>query len=136
MWNEPTKKRLATIPGLYETEHTPLQDKIIHLHFFIGGCDWYIAEHDGGDLFWGYAILNGDYLMAEWGYISFKELSELSIGGLEIDCELPEYFKPKRAAEIDKIRKGMRWPLPGKEVQDAAEGNELPDRERISHVNE
>lgn len=122
---------MATIPGLYETEHTPLQDKIIHLHFFIGGCDWYIAEHDGGDLLWGYAILNGDYQMAEWGYISFRELRDISVGGLEIDCELEEYFKPKRAAEIDKICKGMMWPLPGKEVQ-SAESYEISNPEGIN----
>ena len=67
MWNEPSKERLEKIPRLYETEDTRLQDKLIHLHFFIGGCDWYIGEYDGEDLFWGFAILNEDYEMAEWG---------------------------------------------------------------------
>ena len=45
MWNMPTEEELAKIPMLYETENIPLMDKIIHLHFFIGGCDWYIAEY-------------------------------------------------------------------------------------------
>ena len=45
MWNTPTKEELAKIPRLYETENIPLKDKIIHMHFFIGGCDWYIAEY-------------------------------------------------------------------------------------------
>ncbi len=67
MWNTPTEEELAKIPRLYETENIPLKDKIIHLHFFIGGCDWYIVEYDGDDLFWGYAILNGDTENAEWG---------------------------------------------------------------------
>ena len=44
MWNVPSKKRLAKIPGLYETEHIPLQEKLVYLHFFIGGCDWFIAN--------------------------------------------------------------------------------------------
>ncbi len=57
MWNTPTKKRLSKIPKLYETEGVALKDKLIYLHFFIGDCDWYIAEYDGEDLFWGYAIL-------------------------------------------------------------------------------
>jgi hypothetical protein len=69
MWNEPTKERLATIPRLYETENIPIKDKPIYLHFFIGGCDWYIAEFDGDDIFFGFAILNNDYEMAEWGYV-------------------------------------------------------------------
>ena len=60
MWNEPNKERLEKLPKLYETEHTPLKDKLIHLHFFIGGSDWYIAEFDGKDLFFGFAILNND----------------------------------------------------------------------------
>ena len=25
------------------TEYVPLAQKIIHLHFFIGGCDWYVG---------------------------------------------------------------------------------------------
>ena len=53
MWNIPSKKRLERIPKLYETEHIPLKEKFIHLHFFIADCDWYIAEFDGNDLFWG-----------------------------------------------------------------------------------
>jgi hypothetical protein len=109
MWNEPGKERLASIPFLYETEKTPLTEKLIHLHFFIGGCDWYIAEHDGEDLFWGFAILNEDYDMAEWGYISLAELKAIRINGwLEIDCETP--WRVKMAVEIEKIRKAHRWP--------------------------
>ena len=104
MWNEPSKERLAKIPKLYETENVPLPDKRIHLHFFIGGSDWYIAEYDN-DLFWGYAILNGDYVNAEWGYISFSEFKEIKIDGwLEIDCELEEHWKVRKASEIEKIR--------------------------------
>ena len=63
MWNEPSTERLSKIPRLYETENIKAQDKMIHLHFFIGGCDWFVAEYDGQDLFWGFAILNQDYEM-------------------------------------------------------------------------
>jgi len=50
MWNLPTIGRLKQIPELYETENTPLKDKLIYLHFFIGACDWYIAEFDHQDI--------------------------------------------------------------------------------------
>ena len=103
MWNTPTKRELAQIPKLYETENIPLKDKIIHMHFFIGGCDWYIVECDGGDLFWGYAILNGDTENAEWGYISFKELKELNARGIEVDRDL--YWELTPARNISKITK-------------------------------
>lgn len=116
MWNIPDKERLAKIPKLYETEEVPLKDKDIHLHFFIAGSDWYIAEYDGQDLFWGYAILNGDLQMAEWGYISFKELRDISINGIEIDCELEDYFHVQKASSIAKLCEGNGWPMPGKKV--------------------
>lgn len=109
MWNVPTKERLDKIPKIYETEKLNLKDKLIHLHFFIGGCDWYVSEFDGKDTFWGYAILNSDYDLAEWGYFSFSELQAISINGIEIDCELEEYFKIRKASEIDKICIGNRW---------------------------
>ena len=103
MWNEPTQEQLTKLPKLYQTENIPLTDKLIHLHFFIGGCDWYIAEYDGEDLFWGYAILNSDFEMAEWGYISHEELKRIKIPpGIEVDNDL--FWKVRKASEIDKIR--------------------------------
>ena len=102
MWNEPTKEELDQLPRLYETEETPLREKLVRLHFFIANCDWYVVEFDGDDLFWGYAIL-GDPDMAEWGYISFQELRQLKIRpGFEVDRDL--YWKPTKASEVDKIR--------------------------------
>ena len=110
MWNTPSKDRLSRIPRLYETEHIPLQEKLIHLHFFIGGCDWYVAEYDGEDLFWGFVILNDDFQNAEWGYISLSELKSIKVDGwLEIDCELEELWCVRKASEIEKIRKAHGW---------------------------
>jgi len=109
MWNTPSEDRLSKIPKLYETEHIHLQDKLIYLHFFIGGCDWYIAEFDGEDIFWGFAILNNDYEMSESGYISFSELKSINHRGIEIDCELEEYFPVKKSSEIEKIRIAHGW---------------------------
>jgi len=108
MWNEPTNERLAQIPKLYETEEISLKDKIIYLHFFIGGCDWYVAETDG-DMFWGFVVLNNDFDMSEWGYFPLSELKAINIKGIEIDCELEEYFNPTKASEIDNICKGNGW---------------------------
>ena len=105
MWNEPSKERLTKIPKLYEHENIPLPDKVIYLHFFIAGSDWYIAEYDGDDLFWGYAILNGDHVNAKWGYISFSELKPIRINGwLEVDCETEESWKIRKASEIKGIK--------------------------------
>ena len=110
MWNKPTKKQLARIPELYETEEVPSQEKVIYLHFFIGSSDWYIAEYDHGgeDLFWGFTILNQDYQNAEWGYISLSELKSIKIQGwLEIDNDL--HWKVRPAKEVDLICEAQGW---------------------------
>lgn len=102
MWNEPTLEELAKLPRLYDTERTPVEDKLIHMHFFIGGCDWYIAEYDPLDrLFFGYAILNNDLQNAEWGYTSYDELRELNVRGIEVDRDL--YWQTRKAIAVDRI---------------------------------
>ena len=80
MFNEPSAQVLNALPRLYTDEDTPTEDKIIHLHFFIGGCHWYATEFDGDDLFFGFANLN-DPEMAEWGYFSLVELKTIRVNG-------------------------------------------------------
>lgn len=107
MWNPPTSEALSQLPRLYQTENVPVEDKIIHLHFFLGGCDWYIAEYDGQDLMFGFAILNNDTQNAEWGYVSLAELKETSVGGIEVDRDI--YWRPKQAKDIDRIRACIKF---------------------------
>lgn len=102
MWNSPSKRELRQLPGLYKTEQVPAKEKVIHLHFFIGGCDWYAAEFDGEDTFFGYAVLNGDMHNAEWGYFSLSELQSITIRGIQIDRDL--YWKVRPAGEITALR--------------------------------
>ena len=64
-------------------------------------------------MFWGFAILNNDYTMAEWGYISFSELKAIKLNSwLEVDCETEEAWEVRKASEIEKIRKAHGWPDP------------------------
>lgn len=77
------------IPGLYETEDTPLEEKTIFQRYELKsvGFYWLIAELDTKErLAFGYANLNNDDF-AEWGYISIDEL-------LENGAELDEEWKP------------------------------------------
>jgi len=134
MWNIPTEERLAKIPKLYETEHVPLKDKLIYLHFFIGGCDWYIAEFDGVDIFFGFAILNNDYEMAEWGYVSISELKDIKIQGwLEVDCETEEIWQICKASEIEKIRIAHGWLKEKETRQDISKEEELILKVKAGH---
>ncbi|MCA9401825.1 MAG: DUF2958 domain-containing protein [Candidatus Omnitrophica bacterium] len=108
MWNKPTTEDLRNLPPLYATEDTPLKEKVIHMHFFLGGCDWYAAEYDPDqELFFGFVILNNDYEMAEWGYFSLPELAEIKASFMEVDRDL--HFPPKQAQEIADICKAQGW---------------------------
>ncbi len=101
MWNKPSDEELSRMPRLYETENVPLEDKIIHQHYFIGSCDWYMAEYGPEErLFFGHAILNNDLQNAEWGYTSLDELADINVRGIEIDRDL--YWEPKRFGDIRK----------------------------------
>jgi len=119
MWNEPTEVELAKVPRLYETESIPVKDKIVHIHFFLASSDWYIVEFDGEDIFFGFACLNNWKDLAEWGYISFKELRELrvkqpiGIDGqrmlipIEVDRDLN--WISRKSFNVSLIRECQRW---------------------------
>ena len=107
MWNKPSREELAKIPPLYSTDGVPLKEKMIHMHFFLGGCDWYAAEYDHeSQCFFGFVILNDDLEMAEWGYFNLQELSDLKVEFLEVDRDL--HFEPKKAMEIERIQQAER----------------------------
>lgn len=113
MWNKPSKEELSKMPAMYSTENVPLREKVIHMHFFIGGCDWYATEYDPKDeLFFGFAILNNDLQNAEWGYFSLKELSELKVSFVEVDHDL--HWTPTQAQNVEKIAEAQGWGLPCK----------------------
>lgn len=76
----------------------PLAQRIIHLHFFIGACDWHVAEVD--DDTWeafGYADL-GDPQNAEWGCLSLLDLEAVVVvPGFVVERDLgwmPHSFSP------------------------------------------
>ncbi|GIJ12224.1 UvrD-helicase domain-containing protein [Micromonospora andamanensis] len=87
------------VPALYATEQQPNGDKIIYLHYFGGGNDWWIAEYDPptGEGF-GYACINGDADNAEWGYHSLVELEQIRRGLLIIERDL--HWTPRPAREL------------------------------------
>jgi len=111
MWSTPTAQELVGIPRLYQAEDIPLKQKLIHLHFFIGSTDFFICEYNGTDTFWSFVILNGDYEMAEFGYINFDELKSIRANGWqEIDCDQHWHVRP--ANQVKKICIAQGWTLP------------------------
>jgi hypothetical protein len=110
MWNKPTEKQLAILPAMYSTENIDVKDKVIQMHFFFGGSDWYATEYSPEkELFFGFVILNDDALNAEWGYFSLPEMCEINFQGVEIDRDL--YWKACPAKDVEKISKALGWDL-------------------------
>jgi len=115
MWNPPSESALRKLPRLYETEDVEAKEKLIYLHFFVAGSDWFVAEYDGEDVFFGFACLNGWKDCAEWGYISFQELRDLkvrqSFGGkvMYLEVEYDEYWDVRKAKDVKLISECQGW---------------------------
>lgn len=63
---------LYGIPELYSQEGK-MFDAIVYAHYFHGSTDILITEKRANEMF-GYTILNGDYEMAEFGYLTIDSI--------------------------------------------------------------
>lgn len=84
-------RRIIAMPATYETQGEP----VAYLHYFIGGCDWYISEKDvNGSVgqLQAFGSANLGY-GAELGYISLPEI-------LKAGAELDLHFSPRPLAEV------------------------------------
>jgi Protein of unknown function (DUF2958) len=93
-----TPDMIRTIPALYATENVSLEDKVLNAHYFVGGCDWYVAELDPetGDTFAHCDLGMG---FPEWGYVNLRELEETIAHGIYVvDRDID--FTPKTAKEL------------------------------------
>ena len=96
----PTAAELVAVPRIYETDDTDLAEKVLHLHYFGGACDWWLAEYDPESrIGFGYACL-GDPGMAEWGYVDLKELEPINIGLMVVERDLHWQPRPVGAVEL------------------------------------
>lgn len=87
---------MQDIPKLYETDGVPFNEKTIYQMWQIRDINfiWLIAELDPEkQLAFGYANLNDDQ-MAEWGYISIKELEHNGV-------EKVDNWKPVKFGELN-----------------------------------
>lgn len=93
-----TQAVLKSIPPLYATEHTPLEDKVIHVKFFQpwGAWTWYGVEYDPETkIFFGYVV----GFESEWGNFSLEELESIKgPAGLKIERDI--HFKPVKFSEL------------------------------------
>ena len=93
---------LEQIPEPYETEGTPLADKVIYAHYFTASADWHIVElnRETGEMF-GRCDLGLGF--PEWGYVRIQDLAELQGQfGLPVERELD--FDPKTPRELGLVK--------------------------------
>lgn len=109
MWNVPTPEQLARVPDLFETREIPCEEKLICLHFLFRDCDWYVAEFDGEDTFYGYVVLRDDLARAAWCYFSLKDLQEICwVGGMQVLHD--DLWEVRKASKVERIMLGMQRP--------------------------
>jgi hypothetical protein len=72
----PSPAELAKVPALYATDDgRPMEEKVVYLHYFCAGSDWWVAELDPETaVAFGYVCLGGDAYNAEWGNIDLSEV--------------------------------------------------------------
>ncbi len=111
----PPASVLEAIPALYATEHQRPTEKVVHLHYFVGPCDWWVVEVDSIErpqLAFGFVCL-GDPASAEWGYIDLHELAEVwrplafeeeapsvVVRSLPLIIERDLHWRPRPAGEV------------------------------------
>lgn len=94
-------KRIREMPHTYQTGAIASEDKIVHLHYFLGSVDAWIVEKDmycdrGSPQLqaYGKATLFGEGIDgAEWGYISIREY-------IDNNVELDLYWEPRAIKDI------------------------------------
>jgi hypothetical protein len=74
-------RALASIPAIGATDR--MQEHPAVLHYFTGATDIFICEYDGSNEMFGFIILNGDYEMAEYGYIGLSEIRHIAVLNLD-----------------------------------------------------
>lgn len=83
-------KSKVEIPKLYETENQEVKQIYVKFINARTHMEWYVAEYDGKDTFFGYVF---NYDCSEWGYFSYSELMSCS-------CFEDKSFKPCSFDEI------------------------------------
>ena len=86
----------AKMPKLYATDGKPNSQRKVLLHYFFGGCDWWLLERseDGAELY-GYCKIHE----AEFGYVTLRELTTTRVNpvyGIELDF----HWKPQTLSRV------------------------------------
>ena len=108
MINIPTREQLHQLPRLNETEKIPPEDKVVHLHFQVDQCHWWVMEWDREDTFFGFVLLYGLSQYAEFRHFTLSELLEIKVSGcLEIVND--PFWIPSAVKDVSLIRETLQF---------------------------
>lgn len=95
--------------GENEVEHYLQQtgEAIAYLHYFVGGCDWWITEKDcKEEQHQAFGVVSLQGYSPELGYISITELTQLRVNGpygFPLVIELDFNWEPTRLKDIPEL---------------------------------
>ena len=100
------EKTIESMPVTYGQDGLG-DDAVVHLHYFFGGCDWWITEKDMGAPGEGMEQRQAFGLVdlghgPELGYISILEL--IKARGMDIDL----HWKPQTLAQVKAKKYGIK----------------------------
>ena len=85
---------IKQMPFVYETQHQPLADKIVYLHYFAGDFDWYILEKDiSPEQYQAFGLVRFQNEV-ELGYISIEEMKSITLVNIDL------HWQPKPVRQI------------------------------------
>lgn len=140
---------IAKMPATMQTDNLSLNEKTVYLHYYYGDHSWFIVKKDIGQSAdeeaesglehgkqyqaFGYDILDGDTINAEWGYISIQKL-------IDLNCLLDLTWKPKPFKEAieeyyEKQESDKRSSPFEENLGSGEETTELPDSRLIRLLN-
>ena len=109
MINRPTESELLKLARIKINKNTPLEERVIHMHFFLDGHDWYVSEYDPQRrTFFGYRVPNDEYHRAGWDHFSIDELYQMR-GHENRRVTRNADWTPRPALKIDRIRDAYTW---------------------------
>jgi hypothetical protein len=92
-----TRDLIRKIPKLYQTEGTPLREKLAIVKLFhpASNWTWYVIEYDGEDTCWG--LVEGQEI--EFGYFSLSEIN-WPLGVYQLAVERDKWFQPTEVQDL------------------------------------
>ncbi|WP_130537727.1 hypothetical protein [Thiomicrorhabdus indica] len=98
---------IQSMPDVYAQDGLG-DDAIIHLHYFTGGCDWYVTAKDVVNPDDGQLVVATEQHQA-FGFVNFNDPQNAEFGYIPISAlrehpliELDFHWEPKTVAEIKK----------------------------------